>query len=165
MAAISATTLAIASLATAAVGTGVAVYGQVQQAKTAKAAGEFNAKMAENAALQAEMDSRENIRRKREENRRMLAMQRGRYAKAGVTEAGTPLEVMAETAGLLELDALEMGRQSRIEANRLRAQAGYDRAMGKAGAQAAYLQAGATLLNSTSNMTGAAANYRSQGVI
>lgn len=165
MAAISATTLAIASLATAAVGTGVAVYGQVQQAKTAKAAGEYNAKVAENAALQAEMDSRENIRRKRDDNRRMLAMQRGRYAKAGVTEAGTPLEVMAETAGLLELDALEMGRQSRIEANRLRSQAGYDRAMGKAGAQAAYLSAGATLLNSSASMTGAAANYRQTGVL
>lgn len=113
------TTLAVASLATAAVGTGVAVYGQMQQAKTAKKVGEYtaqtaeanakataeaaeyNAQLAEVQALQTEMDSRENIRRKRLENSRYQKSQRARFAKAGVTEEGSPLEVMAETAKLL----------------------------------------------------------------
>lgn len=144
-------TWALTAVAVAVAGTGVAVYGQVQQAQIAEASGEYNAKVAQNAALQAEMDASENIRRKREDNRRMLAMQRGRYAKSGVTEAGTPLEVMAETAGILELDALEVGRQSRIEAARLRSQAGYDLAMGKAGAQSAYTGAGASLLSGASS--------------
>jgi hypothetical protein len=33
----------------------------------------------------------------------MLGAQRARYAKSGVTSSGSPLAVMAETAGLLEL--------------------------------------------------------------
>ena len=164
-------TWALTAVAVAVVGAGVAVYGQVQQGQAAEASGEYNAKVAQNAALQAEMDSRENIRRKRVENRRMLAMQRGRYAKSGVEEAGTPLEVMAETAGLLELDALEMGRQSRMEAARLRSQAGYDLAMGKMGAQSAYTSAGATLLTGASSaafmgyQSGQAGRARSSGTL
>jgi hypothetical protein len=192
-------TLAIASLATAAVGTGVAVYGQVQQAKTAKKVGEYNAKTAEenakataeaaeyNAlaqeeqALQTEMDSRENIRRKRLENRRFQSTQRARFAKAGVTEEGSPLEVMADTAALLEMDAQEVNRQAQIEAARLRAgaretrrtglfqsdqftkQAGFERMYGSRQASAAYIGAGATLLSGASNMMGSAAMFKKVG--
>ena len=91
--------LAIAAVSLAAVGTGVAVYGQVKQAETAKKMGEYNAKLAENQALQTEMDSREQLRRTSIGNKRIMATQRVSYAKAGVDTAGTPLAVMAETAG------------------------------------------------------------------
>jgi hypothetical protein len=39
----------------------------------------------------------------RSENERLLGEQRARFGKAGVTSAGTPLAVMAESAGLMEL--------------------------------------------------------------
>ncbi len=155
--------LAAAALATAIVGTGVSVYGQVQQAKTAKAMGAYNAKLAENQALQAEMDGAENTRRKRQENRRMMATQRSRLAKAGVLEAGTPLEVMAETAGNLELETLDYARSVRMQATGLRAQGAMDKAMGSAQARAAYIGAGASLLSGASNVASMGYQFQQSG--
>ena len=152
-----ATSLAIASLALAGVGTGLAVYGQVQQAENAKAVGKYNARLAEAQAKQTEMDAAENIRRKRKENARILATQRSKYAKAGVIEAGTPLELMAETAGNLELDVLDYNRQQRINAQNLRQQGAMDLAMGQNAAQAGYINAGATLLQGAGQAAGMAA--------
>lgn len=143
--------LAWGALIVAVVGTGVSVASNVQQAKTAEATGKYNAKVAENQALQTEMDAAESIKRKRRENKRLLATQRSRYAKAGVVEEGTPLELLAETAGLLELEALDYDRQKRMEAAGLRAQGAADRALGSNQARAGYLNAGSTLLSGTAN--------------
>lgn len=133
-------------LALTGIGTAVSVYGQVEQAKTAKAMGKYNAKLAENQARQTEMDAAENIRRKRRENKRLLATQRSRYAKAGVLEEGTPLELLAETAGNLEMETLDYDRQQRQAALGLRAQGAADLAMGANQARAAYIGAGTSLL-------------------
>jgi hypothetical protein len=64
---------------------------------------DYNARVAQNEAQRTEMEARERARRMREENERALGAQRGAYAKSGVTSAGSPLMVMAETAGLGEL--------------------------------------------------------------
>jgi len=193
------TTLALASLAVGAVGTGVAVYGQMQAAKTAKKVGEYNAtvdeqnaqetaraaeynaKLQENQALQAEMDANENIRRKRLENQRYQSTQRARFAAAGVTEEGSPLIVMAETAKLLEMDAQEVNRQAQVEASRLRAgaketrrtglfqsgqykaQAGFDRMYASAQSSAYKLGAASTLLSGASNAMGSYATFKKVG--
>jgi len=53
----------------------------------------YNAKVAENEALRTEQEARERARRMRAENERML----------GVTSEGSPLMIMADTAGLAEL--------------------------------------------------------------
>lgn len=217
------TTLAIASLAASAVGTGVSMYGQRQAAKTAASVGdynakisqmtgdynaavseqnakqvadtsEYNAKVLEAQALQGEMDSRENIRRKRLENARYQSTQRSRFAASGVTDEGSPLIVMAETAALLEMDAQEVNRQAQINAARIRAgaaeerrqgdfqagqyrqQAGFDRFYGAAGAaksvregqaQSSAYKIGSigTLLSGAGNIAGSAYTFRRQGAI
>lgn len=137
---------AVTAIAITVVGTGVSVYGQVQQAQTAKAMGQYNAKLAEQQALQTEMDAAENIRRKRRENKRLLATQRSRYAAAGVLEEGTPLELLAESAGNLEMETLDYDRQQRMAAAGLRAQGAADLALGSNQARGAYIGAGASLL-------------------
>lgn len=63
----------------------------------------YNAQIASNDATRVEQEARERARRMREENERALGVQRAQYAKSGVTSAGSPLMVMAETAGLGEL--------------------------------------------------------------
>jgi hypothetical protein len=140
---------AVTAIAVTVVGTGVSVYGQVQQAQTAKAMGKYNAKLAEQQAIQTEMDAAENIRRKRRENKRLIATQRSRYAKAGVLEEGTPLELLAETAGNLEMETLDYDRQQRQAAAGLRAQGAADLALGANQARGAYIGAGASLLQGT----------------
>jgi len=148
------TALAIGSIAASAIGTGVQVMGQRKQAKAAERAGEQNAANAEMDALQTTLDTNEAVRRQRERNKATSSTQRSKYAKAGVVMEGTPLEVLAESAGLMELDALEQGRTGRAKSKRLREggsqarQDGYDRGAGYRTA------AGATLLSGLGSAAG-----------
>ena len=71
-----------------------------------------NAAILANQGRAAESIAREEARRKRQENDKVLALQRGRYAKSGVTNEGTPLSIMAETAGLLELSIQDAAYQA-----------------------------------------------------
>lgn len=141
---------AATALGASVIGTGVSMYGQHQQAKTAERAGERNAQIQEAEALQTEMDARENVRRQRATNDRAKKTQRQRYANAGVINEGTPLEVMAETAGLLELDALDISRTAKAKAERLRSSAESTRQGGKDRGSALRIAQGATLLSGVS---------------
>jgi len=67
------------------------------------AAGMQNAAVMQNEGLRVEQEARERARRMREANERMMGKQRAAYGKAGVTSEGSPLAVMAESAGLMEL--------------------------------------------------------------
>lgn len=90
---------------------------------------ENNAKMMENEAVRAnqeavrvEQEARERASRMRMENDKLLGAQRARYGASGVTSEGSPLLVMAETAGALEMGVADelykgelMARASRLE--------------------------------------------------
>lgn len=90
---------------------------------------ENNAKTMENEAVRAnqeavrvEGEARERARRMRMENDKLLGAQRARYGASGVTSEGSPLLVMAETAGALEMGVADelykgelMSRASRLE--------------------------------------------------
>jgi DNA primase len=76
---------------------------QAQAAQMQYDAGLSNAAQYEQQALRVEQEARERASRMRQENERLLGAQRARYGKSGVTSAGSPLAVMAQTAGLLEL--------------------------------------------------------------
>lgn len=129
------------ALAAAAIGTGISVFGQVQQAKATKAAAEFNARVAENEAVNVENERAESVRRKRIENRRALAKQRAGAARAGVLFEGSPLDIAAETAGELELRVLDENRAALAERTRLTAQAGITRFEGRQRPKAAKIGA------------------------
>jgi hypothetical protein len=132
MAGITATVLAGTAIAASLASAGMAYYGQQQQAAAAQrmaqynyaiqeqqmrmqagmqkiaaeqqyAAGMQNAKIMENEGLRVEQEARERARRMRQENERIAGAQRARFGKAGVVMEGTPLMVMAESAGLMEL--------------------------------------------------------------
>lgn len=142
----------------------MAYYGQKQQAKTAAAVGEYNAKVAEAEALTIDMEARENLRRRRQTNKSFLARQRARFVSSGVVEdTGTPLEVQAETAGLLEMEALDANRVARQQAEQRRAGATYSRLSGQS--QAAYYgtMAGASLLAGVGGLAANAYNFKTSG--
>lgn len=82
-----------------------------QMANQEAAARERNARLIRQTADAELADSREAIRRKRLEYARFQATQRNRIAASGVVaEAGSPLEMLAETAGEMQV-ALETMRQ------------------------------------------------------
>jgi hypothetical protein len=73
------------------------------QAEQQEQAGVQNASLMENEAARVELEARERAKRMRTENERMLGAQRAAFGKAGVTSEGSPLTIMAESAGLMEL--------------------------------------------------------------
>lgn len=86
----------------------------------------------------------ENIRRRRTEGQAFIAQQRAAYAAAGVTSAGTPLAVLSDSAGRLELDLLDIGYQAENQARDLNFQAaglGVDIATSRFNAKSARQQA------------------------
>lgn len=85
----------------------------------------------ENQAVALRRDTEENIRRKREEDKRRLARIQAQFSDGGVqTSSGTPLAVLGETAGILELEVINLARDTEIQAQGLY----YDAQLAKAGA-------------------------------
>lgn len=106
-------TLAIASIAASLAGAGFSAYSSYQQGKSQEAMGEYNAKNLENAAT-AEADvSAENASRQRDANRRQLSAIRAQQAGSGVvTNRGSSLDVLGTAASELELQTLDLFRES-----------------------------------------------------
>lgn len=125
--------------------------------------GQNNAKTLENQAAAEEAQGREKARRMREQQDKLLATQRARYAASGVTNEGSPLAVLADTARLTELNIqdtaheAELNRQQDLhKADLERFQSGfslidaslqqYQGAASEAGRRIAYRQADLTRL-------------------
>ena len=140
-------TLAVASLVVSAVGAGVSYYGSQQQAKATERTAKYNAKVQENAAIQEDMEMREQIARNRSENKRLLASQRAGVAASGIEMTGSPLEVLGANAANLELQAQDMARQSTLGVMRGQTQAKATIWEGKQTAAGIRTQAAGTLLS------------------
>jgi hypothetical protein len=120
---ISAATAAYLAIASAAVGTGVSVYSQQQQAKTQEAAAEYNAKLAENEALNIENEAAERHRRESVEKRRELAKIRASLAAQGtLTTSGTPLAILGESSANMNTRIADAFRASNMQAASARSQ-------------------------------------------
>ena len=120
---------------------------------------EYNAKVAEANAKVAERDGREIANAQRRRNERILASQRARSAKSGVTGAGTSLIVAADQTMQLELDALETERRAGIQSYNLKQQAKLDRAGGNAAYKSGLWSAGGTLLSGAADVATGIAAY------
>lgn len=125
----------VSTVATVASGVQQAKEQRRQAAITEKVA-EYNAKVTENQAIQAEMEDREQSRRDRVMAHKILGESRAAIGASGVTTAGSPLEVLGETAGMLELQAQDASRASEAALRRGKAAAtmtryeGYNQATG-----------------------------------
>ncbi len=121
-----------------------------QNALNAKQA-EAGRKNAENLRKQAGVtaaQARENSRRQREDVLRFQSTQNARFAKAGVTMVGTPMDVIADTAAKGKLMIAETAQQSEIQRRSLlneaaNAEAGAQMSLAVGGAQTAMDEAAA----------------------
>ena len=143
-----ATVAAIAVVA----GTAVSAFGTYQAGQAQKATAKYNAKLAENEAIAKEQAVRAETDRMRREKAKMSSAQRAAFAKSGaLTTEGTPLLTMAEEAGLMELDILQMQRTGAMQAAASRSEATLSRYQGKQAATAGMIGAGSTLLSGASS--------------
>ncbi|MEO6055102.1 MAG: hypothetical protein ABIP97_13925 [Chthoniobacterales bacterium] len=160
------TGLLAVSLISTAVGTGVSMYGQKQQADNVSRisgyneavakqnadvqaqlaeyqyhtnaqidqaqydASQANAQTLENQATGTENMGRMQIDRLRQQNDVFQGTQRERYAASGVTPEGSPLEVMAHTAGQLQQNVQDSLFQTNQAAQKFRSEADLQRYQG-----------------------------------
>ncbi len=95
--------------------------------------------MKQRAAVQEQINAA-NLRKQREEGQRLTATQRARFAAAGVVEStGSPLSLLAETAGIIQRDLGERQYQNELALSGLYQEAALERLGGE------YALAGATL--------------------
>ena len=149
---------AITAAVVAVAGAGVSAYGQYQAGQAQKEMANYNAKLAENEAIAKEQATAAETQRMRSQKERALAAQRAGYAKSGsVITEGTPLLTMAEQAGLMELDILQMQRTGAMSAGASKSEASLSRYSGKQAATGAMWQTGGTLLQGAGSAYG---NYK-----
>jgi hypothetical protein len=134
------------AIAMTAIGTGVSVYGQIQQGKSQAAQAEYNAKLAKRNAKSARENAEYEARQKRRGTARLIGKQRALYAKAGVTMEGSPLDVLQETAAQGEMDALMIERGYAQQGAAYKSQSELAKMRARHYKQQGYFGAGSTLL-------------------
>lgn len=129
-----------------AAGVGLQFGAQIGGAFASRRAANFQAEVArQNARAEVQGAAAEEVRLRREQRRRIGAT-RAAFGAAGVTLAGTPLEVLAEQALVAEEDALLVQFGGRVAAREQRSRASIFAAEGRQEFRGGLFQAGATLL-------------------
>lgn len=143
--------LAVGAVVVSAVGTGVAVYGQQQQAKAAESAAKYNAELQRQQAAQENAVAAENSRRMARESAKELARVRAASAASGLAMEGTPLAVLGESAMMLERDIQDLAFDASNRSRALIAGASMSLWEGKQQASALRTQSYATALQGASS--------------
>jgi hypothetical protein len=145
-----------------AAGTIMGAMGAMQSGNAARAAGDYNAQIAENNKVIAERQASDALARGKiaedEQRRKTMAIkgaQRAALGASGVAlDSGSALDILGDTAAFGELDALTIRSNAdreaygyRVQGMNFEAEAGLARAGGKAAQTAGMIGAGATLLS------------------
>ena len=129
----------------------------VQSGQQARNAANYNAIVARENAKAAELQAAERAKRIRSQGKSLLAKQRALYGASGVDLMfGSPLLVLADTAGQIELEAQDAIFAGKTQAAGLRSEAGGILAEGRAKTQAANIGTFSSLLSTGAKMYGIA---------
>lgn len=135
----------------------VSAIGGAMAAKDAgeaqKAAADYNAKVLEAQAQSEREAAAFEETQQREQAAKMRARQRVAYLASGVDlSEGTPLEVLGQQAGEMEMDALTIRYNGEIKAKQSESQAAIYRMQGAQAKKAGYTNAGSSLLTGVGSM-------------
>lgn len=137
---------------------GLAAYSSYSQGKAQQANAKYNAKVAQNQALQTNMEARENVRRQSRNNESQLSAARARLANQGsVATAGAPLALMGDVAGELELGILDAYRSADAQRSNFLAESAIEKNRGKQASGAGKLMAVSSILGAGATAYG---NYQ-----
>ena len=157
--------LALVSLASTAVSTGLSFYGQKQQAKSQEYAAEYNAKLAENEARNVQLEAAESGKRQRKQARHQMAEVRNNLAGNGtLTTTGTSLDLLAENSANLDMAIADAARASRIEADAWYSKAEMSRWEGKQLGRASTIGAYGSLFSGISSMATSYNDFQYKGM-
>lgn len=128
-------------------GAAASAIGKIRAGQSAKAKGQYDAAVAERDAGVARDQANALALRQQREATKTLGGMRAAYGAAGVTVAGSPLDVLEESAGQAELDRLTILHNGELKANGLNDSAALSRTAGKAAATSGYIDAVGTMFN------------------
>lgn len=136
---------------------GGAALGAVSAIRSGNAeyqAQQYNAQMAEQNAALAESQAAEEERRQRVLAKKQLGDIRASYGASGITQEGSPTEILEESAANAELDALMIRHGGQVRASQYRNQAALSRFMGKEARIGGYLSAAGSLFRGAGGVAG-----------
>lgn len=136
-------------------GTAMSAVGAIRQGNAAKAAGDYNAQIAENNAATAYSQGTVQQEAQRAKAREVIGLQLASVSNSGTALSGSNLDLLGESLYNQELDSLNIRYQSDLTAKGLQAQAVQDRYQGKQARTAGYLNAAASLMRAGSSYTNA----------
>lgn len=141
---------------------GVQAYGQYKQSQQQAAVYKYNAQVAQNNAASSRNAASVDEFQVREKNKRVMATQRARYAKANLQlSMGSPLEIMAASARQAELDAQIIRYRGELGAAGFESQASLLTSQAKSIRQAGVIAAGSSLLSGAASASSVyASGYR-----
>jgi len=155
-----------AAAAVTQVASGVVQYRAAQKsAEAAETVADYNAKILQDQAINAQLEAAEQSRRDRVLARKFLGAQRAQYAGAGVLMAGSPLEVLGETAGLLELEIQDRTRKAEMDRRLAMSKSAMTRWEGAQLASGYRKQGVASILSTASNLAKMGVGFKQSGVI
>jgi hypothetical protein len=131
----------------AVVSAGVGAYSAYASGENAKETADYNAKVQENAALDAQQRGAVAAAEHQQKVRRMIATQAATASANGVmANTGTPLDMIVDTAGMGKLDALRLLNNAGRESSGYRGQSDLLKIQGENSQLAGQLNAGASIL-------------------
>jgi hypothetical protein len=139
------------------VGTGLSMFGEYEQGIAEKSAYDFNATLDEYSAEAEKVAGAETQREIGIGEESMLSTQRAMYAKAGVTESGSPLDVMLQSASNAEMTKSIANYNSAIKELQYKSKASQDKYYGQQAQEASQFQMANTLLSGVGSIIGLAA--------
>ena len=153
----------IAGLIITIISAAMAAYGQYEAGQQQKKVAKVQEKMSE---LQADAEMRRGEREEREQRRyigQIVGKQRAAFAAAGVSAAGTPLLVMAETVQQGERDIRMIQKETDARVLSARVSGGLFRAEGEFAAKSGTFSAGTTLLSGVGSGLAGYGSYKQAG--
>jgi hypothetical protein len=139
-----------------AVGTGLSVFGQLQQGKQQQQLFEFNSAVSLQQAQLARESGRITQERLRKQKRSFTSKQTAAFAAAGVRLTGSPFQVLADTAAELEFDMMIEDFNTRVAVLNAQTSAQLELIKGQQARTSSIVNAGTTLLTQIPNFVSSA---------
>lgn len=144
------TAIPLATLALTAAGTAYSVYSAEESRRASLDVAAANAETARRAATDAILRGQTEEELTRQRGARMIGAERAAIGAAGLEmTSGSPLQILTDTAGMTELDALTVRSNAAREAWGLQSQAAGMLAQGEVGALEARARGVGSLLGGT----------------
>ena len=134
--------------------TALTVAGSVQQGRAASAAASANAAMMRQEADSARAIGSARQEAQRRRAREILGQQRAAIGQAGIGWGGSAQDVLEQSATAAELDTLNIGYETELQARGLMSRASITEWEGKQQRKAANMMAATSLLSSVANYGG-----------